>query len=97
MNDLKPCPFCGSTKLKVDKKSKFAGYNGLDRRVEQQTYSVRCNVCHARGGAAGGKVIYGDRLFFMGEVPLPSWATTSDALQNKAIIRWNRRAEDEKL
>lgn len=40
---LKPCPFCGSNKLKVDKNTR----NG---RI---TYSVRCNICHARGGASG--------------------------------------------
>ena len=32
---LKPCPFCGSDKLKVDNR--------------KGTYSIRCNRCHARG------------------------------------------------
>ena len=27
---LKPCPFCGSTKIKVDRKSVRVGSNGLD-------------------------------------------------------------------
>lgn len=26
-------------------------------RVEMHTYSVRCNTCHARGGAVGGRVM----------------------------------------
>lgn len=40
---LKSCPFCGSNKLKVDKNTR----NG---RI---AYSVRCNICHARGGTSG--------------------------------------------
>ena len=54
MNDieLKPCPFCGSVKLKVEGKNKKAlSYEGLEHR----TYAVRCNICHARGGTASGK------------------------------------------
>lgn len=92
--ELKPCPFCGNAKFKVDRKSKFAGYNGLDMRVEQHTYSVRCNVCHARGGAVGGKVLFGSSIF--GKDISPSWATTDVELKEKAIEAWNRRADDEK-
>ena len=41
---LKPCPFCGSNKLKLVKKRKrYKGHNAY-------TASVRCNCCHARGG-----------------------------------------------
>jgi len=39
---LKPCPFCGSNKLKLDKQT----------RNDRTTYSVRCNKCHARGGTS---------------------------------------------
>lgn len=94
MKNLKPCPFCGSEKLKIDRKSKAAGYDGLDQRVEYHTYSVRCNKCHARGGAVGGKVIPHFTLFYMGEVPLPEWATTDDILIHKAAKNWNGRAEN---
>ena len=38
--ELKNCPFCGGEKLKIDSK----------RRNNTETYSVRCNKCHARGG-----------------------------------------------
>jgi Lar family restriction alleviation protein len=89
---LKPCPFCGNAKFKVDRKSKFAGYNGLDHRVEQHTYSVRCTVCYARGGAVGGRVLFGHSLF--GTDILPNWATTDAELKKKAIEAWNRRADD---
>ena len=91
--ELKPCPFCGSEKVKIDRKSKYAGCNGLDERVEQHTYSVRCNVCHARGGAVGGKVLFGHSLF--GVDILPNWATTDSDLKERAIEAWNRRAGDE--
>ena len=90
MTELKPCPFCGGTKLKVERKSRLAGWNGLDMRVEMHTYSVRCNTCHARGGAVGGRVM-NER--FTRRVQLPDWATTDKALEEKAIEAWNRRAE----
>ena len=41
---LKPCPFCGGTKLKLAKKTtKYKGH-------EAYVASIRCNSCHARGG-----------------------------------------------
>ena len=91
MTELKPCPFCGGTKLKIDRKSRLAGRNGLDMRVEMHTYSVRCNHCHARGGAAGGRVIYTP---WTRCAPPPDWATTDKALEEKAIEAWNKRAEE---
>lgn len=94
MAELKPCPFCGGTKLKIEQKSTFAGYNGLDHRVERHTYSVRCNICHARGGTVGGKVIQHFHLYVGREIPIPEWATTDDVLQNKAVEAWNRRGGD---
>lgn len=90
-NELKPCPFCGSAKLKVESKSVLAGYTGLEERVEQITYSVRCNLCHARGGAVGGKVITS-----LAQIrKRPEWATTETELEDRAIEAWNRRANDE--
>lgn len=89
---LKMCPFCGvESKLKLVCKSGLAGYNGLDWRVERHTWSVRCNVCHARGPAVGGKVI--DHLLAPGE-EIPSWATTDEDIKAKAIILWNRGKSD---
>ena len=92
MNDLKPCPFCGGTKLKIDRKSRLAGWNGLDMRVEMHTYSVRCNTCHARGGAVGGRVMNDP---WTRCAQLPEWATTDKALEAKAIEAWNRRDGEE--
>ena len=44
--NLKPCPFCGSKRLKVCKKNNGTKYvNGFSHRIERHTYSVRCNSC----------------------------------------------------
>lgn len=91
MAELKPCPFCGGTKLKVERKSRLAGWNGLDMRVEMHTYSFRCNTCHARGGAVGGRVMNDP---WTRCAQLPDWATTDKALEAKAIEAWNRRADN---
>ena len=92
MAELKPCPFCGGTRLKLDSKQTRAGYTGIDALVERETYSVRCNVCHARGGAVGGKVIHSRLDVYKDN--MPKWATTSDELKAKAIDAWNRRTND---
>lgn len=44
MKNLKPCPFCGSDKVKLVKKR--VHYKGHKAYVA----SVRCNRCNARGG-----------------------------------------------
>ena len=86
---LKPCPFCGSTKIKVDKKSTLHGHIAGMWRVENHTYSVRCNVCHARGGAVGGKVIPYKPI--TEEFDFSKLCTTAEELKIKAIEAWNRR------
>ncbi len=93
--ELKPCPFCGGTKLKIESKSVKVGYTGDDKRVERITYSVRCNTCHARGGAVGGKTIASFR-FGIAECDLPEWATTDVKLKQQAIEAWNRRVSNER-
>lgn len=44
---LKPCPFCGSTKLKIDSKRTF---NYSKRHC---SVTVRCMKCHARSPVVG--------------------------------------------
>ena len=51
--ELKPCPFCGSAKLKIDKKSTLYGYNGLDMRAERHTYSYVGELTFSGGKYAG--------------------------------------------
>lgn len=50
-NKLKPCPFCGSTSLKIEIK-----HNGTLYYSGTLSATVRCNKCHARGGTASCKV-----------------------------------------
>ena len=82
---LKPCPFCGGTKLKIDKKSKLIHY----RHVSNCTFSVRCSCCHARGGTVSGEVRSG-----VGE-PVSNKLTDYETLKFRAIEAWNRRVENE--
>lgn len=49
--ELKPCPFCGNTKLKIESK-----HNGKWSTVGTHAASVRCSKCHARGPTASCKV-----------------------------------------
>lgn len=81
---LKPCPFCGGTKLKIDKKSKLVNY----RHVAIFTVSVRCSCCHARGGTVSGEVGSGIAD------PISDKLTTYKELQAKAAESWNSRHED---
>lgn len=92
MDELKFCPFCGSKKLKIQGTQRRIGVIGTDEPVAHETYSVRCNICHARGGAAGGKVIL-TRLR-VHESELPDWASSRESLKEKAIDAWNRRIND---
>ena len=83
MFDLKPCPFCGSTKLKIERKqSRNVG------RTATHTYSVRCNVCHARGSTVSGRIVKDPRTFCS---QTPEWSMTDEVLEENAIEAWNRR------
>lgn len=85
MPELKPCPFCGNTKLKVDSKSKRNSYT----HTVHFMVSVRCLCCHARGGTASGEI-----PVHFGELKLDK-LTDYSALKHEAIENWNRRAENE--
>lgn len=88
--ELKPCPFCGSEKTKLIKNSTLYGFNGLDERIEQHKFYVRCNKCFARGGTASGKVITRLSSTTLGlSLALPEWATTDEALKAEAVAKWN--------
>ena len=49
--ELKPCPFCGNIKLKIESK-----HNGKWSNIGTHSASVRCSKCHARGPTASCKV-----------------------------------------
>lgn len=87
--ELLPCPFCGSTRLKVESKTKYVGWTGIGARVERRTYSVRCNVCYARGGAVGGEVITSCLSEYREH--MPDWAMTDEKMKERAIEAWNLR------
>ena len=86
--ELEPCPFCGGTKLKIDRKSVKVGYTGTHQRIERWTYSVRCGSCHSRGGTAGGDTV---PYYKLSTGVLPEWATTGEVLEQKAVDLWNTR------
>lgn len=89
--EMLPCN-CGSEKLKVDRKT--WNYRGMVRiaHVEHQTYSVRCNVCHARGPTVSGIVFPAG---FKGEIPdhMKKDVRSEEELEYAAKEQWNNRAQ----
>lgn len=79
---LKPCPFCGGEKLKIDYKSR----KGLE------TYSVRCNKCHARGGTASLHVH--SMVDTKGYAELKS---SREIVKKQAIKAWNTRKDMDRI
>lgn len=77
--ELKPCPFCGSTRLSVKSKKRKA-YLGMEIAA---TYSVRCNVCKARGGTAS---IYTSRKEYL---------EGKTGAEKIVADMWNRRVNNE--
>jgi Lar family restriction alleviation protein len=82
MNDVKHCPFCGSTKLKADsKKINRPRYLTGDKWEDGHTGSMRCNRCHARGPTV---TVW---------VPRHTLTGIQERIKDAAIEAWNRRAE----
>lgn len=88
--ELKPCPFCGGKKLKIEstsKKTDFSRLNGLN----ESRFSVRCNNCHSRGGVSGG---YTRNARY----PLTNTGyelfKSSEELISIAVERWNNRTNE---
>ena len=79
---LKPCPFCGGEKLKIDCRSRDA----------IETYSVRCNKCHARGGTTS--IYKGGVLANQGYAALKE---LQEQAKLKAIEAWNTRKPMDKV
>ena len=85
--EVKPCPFCGSNKSKIEFKRVLDGYLLDAYRVMRKTFSVRCNSCFARGGAVGGKVIESYE-HFISEHELPEWCEViGNKFDNPELIK----------
>lgn len=83
--ELKPCPFCGSNKLKLESKNGRIHYHEKDgmRQWQNVVFSVRCNSCHARGSTTSADLptmgMYGDLV------------TKKNNAIERAIEAWNTR------
>lgn len=88
--ELKKCPFCGSTKLKLESKRGKVNYYEKDGMIPWQNmkFSIRCNVCHARGGVASADL----PIVHLGEYQKKLVET-----KGKAIAAWNRRVNSGKV
>lgn len=77
---LLPCPFCGSTKLKIDQKtsSSTKRNNETKRSDKLVVVTVRCNKCHTRGPTTS---------MWSGQFDRPI-----EALSEAAAEAWNRRS-----
>lgn len=81
MAELKPCPFCGGTKLKVDSKRSNNTRWEAGKPIAAHVVTVRCKRCFARGPATS--VLLGEHEY--GAIRKG---------EESAIEAWNRRAED---
>ena len=94
MAKLKPCPFCGSDKLKIESSS--SKYRDRPTDIggwvlyRHYIMSVRCNVCYARGCTVSGDVVIDTRY---GDLVLPGY-TTVEKIKEETIEAWNRRVND---
>lgn len=88
--ELKPCPFCGGTTLKIEGQCKTTSYS-KNRGLDEFRCSVRCNKCHARGGTASG---YTRNAFYALNEIGKELLKHPDQIKEKAIEAWNRRAQD---
>ena len=82
---LKPCPFCGSDKIKLSRRQiYYFGQNYRGQRKIKYGEQVICNRCHARGS------LYTRTIIFPSENHQEGFAW----LEAHAADAWNRRAKD---
>lgn len=85
---LKPCPFCGSTSIRIMyKETAFIGYDGWNGSTKLHKYKayVRCNKCFSRGKPISFKWVSG------------TVGSTKKLHEHdkEAIEAWNKRANNE--
>ena len=80
--NLKPCPFCGGTKL--DFSSKTASRDFGTSKVYHG--AIYCKTCNAYGTRVLSEKVKANVY--------PSPKVDFDSLEQRAIEAWNRRAED---
>lgn len=85
---IKPCPFCGSGKARLAIKNGPKRHSLKDGISTWQTvtYTVRCNICNARGGTASYDKGIGNSFYSKNEI--------NEFLAKKAAVeKWNERTE----
>jgi hypothetical protein len=89
MENLRECPFCKASCIRVNIKRAKTGFYGDGMPVHYVTASARCGRCHARG-----PVVSAERI------PSKHGADENaelEELKQEAIAAWNRRAEISQL
>lgn len=79
--ELKPCPFCGSTKIKYSTKINQRGRNS------QYHACYYCNTCHCYGARVLSQHVDTDNYATRRDMEM------SEMLQNAARDAWNKRFE----
>ena len=86
MAELKPCPFCGGHKVRLNyHQSKYYGVNGYGAKKIKFTGYIVCNKCRSRGKPVS---------FTSGRVNCIGWSKeVEDELLSLAAEAWNKRCE----
>lgn len=83
MDELKPCPFCGSVSH-----LNFQFRQARGSRRGEYDASIYCRKCGAYGARVKSREIKMPLLDARNEVPNSNY---KDAMRKEALIRWNRR------
>ena len=89
MTELKPCPFCGGEKAKLNyHQSKYYGQNCFGAKKIKFTGYIVCTKCFSRGKPVS---VVSDRVDCMG------WRKElQEKMFPRAAEQWNRRADNDR-